>query len=332
MTQGIRAAASLGLAASTLAGCVSLQYSRMAAPDGASALGLEFGAERGAVVRSLRAEGIAVRDAAGDLDAVVASRCPSAPRRKPCRLLFGPQGLYAAEIEVPASEAQALRSSVEAGLGMPDREDDGAPPVEGIPTLLASWHLAGWTVSVARAAPQVTPATAALRVERDAAAPPVVAGVPLGRVRDEVEAALDRQGAILVQRDDVATTYLGCPQGAPEALSCVVTFHEGRAAALTEVLPGTGGDREALAAWRRLAQRYERDIGRAPQRSCPETGPERIGGDCTATWSSDRLVVVVGAHRNAGASHRGTISVYTAFTYPALAPAPAPDEEIVDAK
>ena len=59
-------------------------------------------------------------------------------------------------------------------------------------------------------------------------------------------------------------------------------------------------------------------------------GPDRIVGDCTATWSSDRLVVVVGAHRNAGSSHRGTISVYTAFTYPALAP--APDEEIVEVR
>ena len=80
-----------------------------------------------------------------------------------------------------------------------------------------------------------------------------------------------------------------------------------------------GGDREALGAWRILARRFERDIGRPPKTICPDAGPDRVAGDCTATWTSDRLVVVVGAHRNAGASHRGTISVYTAFTYPALA-------------
>ena len=61
------------------------------------------------------------------------------------------------------------------------------------------------------------------------------------------------------------------------------------------------------------------EIGRAPDTTCPAEGPDRVGGDCTAAWSSDRLVVVVGAHRNAGARHRGAISVYTAFTYPPLA-------------
>ena len=143
--------------------------------------------------------------------------------------------------------------------------------------------------------------------------------MPLGRLRADVELALERQGAVLVQRDDTASTYLGCPQGAPEALSCLVLFRGGRAAAVTEIHPAAAGDREALAAWRGLARRFERDVGRPPQTSCPDAGPDRVGGDCTATWTSDRLVVVVGAHRNAGASHRGTISVYTAFTYPVLA-------------
>jgi hypothetical protein len=299
----------------------------MAPPDGASALGLEFGAERDAVVGALRSGGIAVRDAPDDADAVVAERCPSAPAQGPCRLSFGPQGLYAAELEVPASEEAALRSAVEGGLGAPDRADEPSPPAEGIPTLLATWRRPAWTVTVARAAPHVSPATVVLRVEHEPAAPPVVAGVPLGRLRDDVELALERQGAVLAQRDETASTYLGCPQGAPEALSCVVLFRAGRAASVTEVHPAAASDRESLAAWRVLARRYERDIGRPPETACPDAGPDRVTGDCTATWASDRLVVVVGAHRNAGASHRGTISVYTAFTYPVLAA--GPDEEAV---
>ena len=37
-------------------------------------------------------------------------------------------------------------------------------------------------------------------------------------------------------------------------------------------------------------------------------------------------MVVVGAHRNAGSSHRGAISVYTAFTYPPLGAASAEEQ------
>jgi hypothetical protein len=259
---------------------------------------------------------------------MLADRCPGAPTAAPCRLFFGPQGLYAAQLEVPASQADALRASVESGLGVPDGADVPAPPAEGLPTLLATWRRPSWTVTVARAATHVSPATAILRVEHDPAAPPVVAGVPLGRVREDVEVALERQGAVLVQKDGTTTTYLGCPQGDAQALSCLVLFRQGRAAAITEIHPTPPSDREALAAWKLLARRFERDFGRAPQTSCPDAGPDRVGGDCTATWSSDRLVVVVGAHRNAGASHRGTISVYTAFTYPALAA--GPDDESVE--
>jgi hypothetical protein len=278
------------------------------------------------VAGALRKAGIAVRDAPGDADALLADRCPSAPVSAPCHLLFGPQGLYAVQVDVPAAEAGTLVAAVEKGLGPPDRAEDPAPATEGLPSLLASWNRPGWTVTVSRAAPHVSPPTALLRVEHEPAAPPVVAGVPLGRLREDVEVALERQGAVLVQRDDGASTYLGCPQGAPDALSCLVIFQGGRAAAVTEVHPSPGGDREALGAWRALVRRYEKEIGRAPQTACPDAGPDRVEGDCTATWTSDRLVVVVGAHRNAGASHRGTISVYTAFTYPALAAAGAEEE------
>ncbi len=93
-----------------------------------------------------------------------------------------------------------------------------------------------------------------------------------------------------------------------------------------DAVPTPGEDREALAAWKALSRRFERDFGRPPRTACPDSGPDRVAGDCTATWASERLVVTVGAHRNAGSSHRGTISVYTAFTYPAL---PAGADEAV---
>ena len=101
---------------------------------------------------------------------------------------------------------------------------------------------------------------------------------------------------------------------------------------MTEIEPSAGDDRASLSAWRLLAKRFEKDIGRAPRESCPEAGPDRVAGDCTATWTSERLVVVVGAHRNAGASHRGAIAVYTAFSYPPLASTPPGDEEALEAE
>jgi hypothetical protein len=315
MIRDLREPGSLFLAATICAlGCASLRYERLAGPDGNAALGLPFGKDRATAERTLREAGIPLRPAGDDADALLADRCPSAPVAAPCRLVFGPEGLYAAQIEVPAGEAGALRSAVERALGRADAPEEAPRPAEGGPTLLAAWHRPGWTWTVARNA-----ALAALRVENDPVAPPVVAGVPLGRLREDVEGALERQGATLAQRDGSATTYVACPHGAGEALSCIVLFRAGRAAAVTEIHPAPGDDRAVLDAWRLLARRFEKDIGRPPLTACPESGPDRVGGDCTATWASDRLVVVVGAHRNAGASHRGAISVYTAFTYPPLA-------------
>jgi hypothetical protein len=311
----LRAAAALLLAASTsILGCASTGSKRFAGPDGGVALGLPFGKDRAAAERALREAGTPLRPTADDPDAAIADRCPAAPVAAPCRLLFGPMGLYAVQLELPSADAAALVSSVEKGLGRPDAREEAARPADGAPALLAAWHRPGWTWTVGRSG-----AVAALRVESDSAAPPVVAGVSLGRLRQDVEGALERQGATLVQRDVTATTYLGCPHGAADALSCVVLFRAGRAAAVAEIHPAATDDRGALDAWQGLARRFEADIGRPPATSCPESGPDRVGGDCTATWASDRLVVVVGAHRNAGASHRGAISVYTAFSYPPLA-------------
>ncbi|MGB8931015.1 MAG: hypothetical protein WCC48_07175, partial [Anaeromyxobacteraceae bacterium] len=203
-----------------------------------------------------------------------------------------------------------------------------AKPEGGAPALIATWDGDGWTVGVSRQDVPGAPAAAVLRVERDAVAPPVVAGVALGRRRADVEHLLELQGAIQVQRDDEATTYLGCPQGDPAALTCVVTFRDDRAVSVTEVHPSPAEDAEALTAWRGLAARLTAEIGRQPQTSCPSSGPDRATGDCTATWGSDRLVIVVGAHRSAGGDHRGVISVYTAWSYPAIAPGvEAPPEE-----
>lgn len=331
MTQTLRAAGALALAVPILAsGCAAFRYARLDAPAEKRALGLEFGTERAAVERELGAAGIAVRAVPGDADALLAERCPGAPVKGPCRLLFGPRGLYAAELEAPASDAGALAGAVRKGLGAPDRTGGAPAAAGGTPVLVAGWDRPGWTITVTRGGGSA--ARSLCRVEYDVASPPVVAGVPLGRLRADVEHALEVQGATVMQRDEASTTFVGCPQGAGEAVSCIVLFRAGRAAAVTEIHPTVPDDRGALSAWRVLAKRYERDIGRAPETACPPDGPDRVAGDCTATWASDRLVVVVGAHRNAGASHRGAISVYTAFTYPALGAGAGVDEPALQAE
>lgn len=301
-------------------GCATGSYARLDRPSGTTALGLPFGAPRDAVEAVLRDAGIPFSDAPGDPDALVASRCPAAPTRTGCRLLFGPRGLYAAQVEAPGADAGRLVSAAEKGLGAPTRR--GAPeavPAGGLAVVLASWDRDGWTVGVSRQGSSEATRTAVLRVELDAAAPPVVAGVPLGRNRLAVEHLLELQGAVMAHRDEEADTYLGCPQGDAAAITCVVTFVAGRAASVTEVLPTPAADADALAAWKLLASRLAAEIGREPTTSCPVSGPERATGDCTATWGSDRLVVVAGAHRNAGGDHRGVISIYTAWSYPPLA-------------
>ncbi|HTN52591.1 MAG TPA: hypothetical protein VML50_09335 [Anaeromyxobacter sp.] len=289
---------------------------RMEAPSGARAFGLPFGGAREDAERALEAAGVEVRPAPGDPDTLLADRCPGAPAVAPCWLIFGPGGLYAAQVEVPDRDRAALLSAVEAAMGAPARRAEPAPGGPQAP--LATWIRAPWTVGVSRVSGSEGQATAVLRVEYDPAAPPVVAGVPLGRLRRDVEQVLDRQGATAVARDEGTTTYLGCPLGDPEVLSCVVEFRGGRAAVVTEVHLAPRDDRGALAAWRELAARLEGEVGRAPLTECPPEGPDRIGGDCTATWSTARLVVVAGAHRSAGAQHRGVISVYTSFAYPPL--------------
>lgn len=309
-------------------GCASLRYDRLEPPDGNRALGLEFGATRAATEASLRVAGIPARPAPADADALLADRCPGAPVRGSCRLVFGPRGLYAAQIEAPAADAGRLVSAAEDSLGKPTRRGEpGAKADDGLPVLVAGWDRDGWTVGVTQlTAPGGSPA-AALRVELDSATPPVVAGVPLGRRRADVEHVLELQGAVLVQRDDEATTYLGCPKGDGAALTCVISYVDGRAASVTEVHPTPPLDDEALDAWKSLAGRLATEIGRQPATVCPPAGPERATGDCTASWGSERLVIVVGAHRNAGGEHRGVISVYTTWSYPSVAPSGAPARE-----
>ena len=330
MTTSIFAGAGRLAAVLLLAGgCASVSYSRMERPAGRSALGLPFGEPRPAVEKALRDAGISFAEVPGDPDALLAARCPAAPARTACRLVFGSRGLFAAQLEAPVADADRLVSSVEGGLGKPTRTGEpGATPEGGAPALVAAWDRDGWTVGISRQEGPGAPAVAVLRVENDAAAPPVVAGVPLGRRRADVEHLLELQGAVVVQKDDEATTYLGCPQGDPSALTCVVTFQGDRAVTVTEVHPTPPEDEAALAAWKVLSARLANEIGRQPVSSCPANGPERATGDCTATWGSDRLVIVVGAHRNAGGDHRGVISVYTAWSYPTAAPSgEAPPEE-----
>lgn len=300
-------------------GCASTSMVRLERPAGNAALGLPFGEPREAVEAVLRDAGIPFTEAPGDPDAVLATRCPAAPTQSACRLVFGSRGLYAAQLEAPEADAGRLVSAVEDGLGKPTRRGDSdAKPEAGLPSLVAAWGHDGWTVGVSRNAPVDGNATATLRVELDAAAPPVVAGVPLGRRRADVEHVLELQGAVVVHRDDEATTYLGCPQGDGAALTCVVTFVDDRAASVTEVHPTPAKDGEALASWRVLAARMSAEIGREPVTACPPAGPERATGGCTSTWGSERLVIVVGAHRSPGGAHRGVISVYTAWSYPSV--------------
>jgi hypothetical protein len=288
--------------------CAAGAHRRLEPPAGPHAFGLRFGAPRPEVEAGLAAAGVAARPDPGDEDALLAERCPGAPLAGPCRLVIGPVGLYALEQDAPAAEQGALVGAVTRGLGAPGRAASG--------DVVAAWEPPGWTVAVVRH-PGSSP-LATLRAEFDATTPPTVSGVPLGRRRAVVELALRQQGATPIQRDQDATSYLGCPHGDAEAVSCTITFRAGRAAAVTEVLPGGADDRRAMETWRARSDAVAREIGRPPEVRCPSGGPERTEGDCTATWSSERLVVVVGAHRSPGGQHRGAISVYSGFSYPPL--------------
>jgi hypothetical protein len=283
---------------------------RLDPPRGAEAFGVTFGATRAAVERKLTAAGARPRPDPADADALVLDRCEGAPVEGRCVLHFSPAGLYALEQQVGLADAPSLVSAVKKGLGEPSPVPPGGP-------VAASWEPPGWSVAVTRH-PDWRPPAATFRAEWDEAAPPVVAGVPLGRLRADVEALLEVQGATRVQRDAEATSYLGCPLGEGDAVTCTVTFRRGRAAAVTEVLPTPGDDESAMASWRARVEVVGRDIGRPPALSCPPAGPDRIEGDCTATWTTSRLVVVVGAHRNQGGQHRGPIGVYLGFGYPFL--------------
>jgi hypothetical protein len=297
----------------TAGGCATGGYRRLEPPLGPIGFGQRFGAPRAEVEATLRAAGVPFRAAAGAPDLLVADRCPGAPLEGPCRLEVGPVGLFAVEQEVPAADTGALVGAVRRGLGAPSKGASG--------DLVAAWEPPGWTVAVASHLVRSPPVTT-LRAEFDAATPPTVSGVPLGRRRADVELALGLQGAAPIQRDQDASSYLGCPQGSAEAISCTVTFRGGRAAAVTEVLPGDPDDRHAMEDWRARAAAMGREIGRPPEVRCPPGGPDRgsgqVEGDCTATWSSERLLVVVGAHRSPGGQHRGSISVYLGFSYPPL--------------
>ncbi|HET6921850.1 MAG TPA: hypothetical protein VFI16_01760 [Anaeromyxobacteraceae bacterium] len=294
-------------------------------PAGARAFGVEFGRDPRATARELSAQGVAARRDPADEDALLADRCPQAPVHGSCRLAFGPAGLYAAEVEVALAGAAGLdelRAELGRVLGAPSRGAETSAPVPGLPRLEAAWLTPEWTVTLARLEREPGAAVAMVRAEYDRAAPPVVAGVPLWRRREAVEALLERRGSVLVHAEEVASQYLACPDGSAEAQSCVVEWREGRAALVTEVYGRSADDREALVEWRQRSAALEKEAGRAPERECPPDGPDRVAGGCTATWSAERLIIVVGAHRGQGGRHRGSISVYTTWAYPPLLPSP----------
>ena len=140
-----------------------------------------------------------------------------------CRLAFGPAGLYAAEVEAALAGAaglDGLRAALGRVLGAPSRGAETTAPVPGVPRLEAAWLTPEWTVTLARLEREPGAAVAVVRAEYDRAAPPVVAGVPLWRRREAVEALLERHGSVLVHAEEVASQYLACPEGSVDAQSC----------------------------------------------------------------------------------------------------------------
>ncbi len=313
--RGARQAVTLCALAALLAGCATARTPPpLAGPQGDRLHGLAFGSARPAVEAALLAAGLGARPDAEDVEILHLDRCPGPTPSGPCRLLFGPAGLYASEQELGASsdgEVEGLVAAVTRAFGPPERE----PRHASGPALAARWERGGWTVALWRPAGA---ARALLRAEWDAATPPVVAGVSLGRRRAAVESYLLRRGAVEVDRDASTTSYLGCPDGAPSAHACVVEFHGNRAAAVVEVSGRIEDDWAAQAAWRARTAELTRLLGRPPEVTCPEGAVE----GCLASWRGDRLSVVVGAQRGKGSRRRGSLSVYVAWSYPPLLPRP----------
>ena len=231
-----------------LAGCLGgAGLRRFDPPSGADAFGVTFGTARAAVEKKLTAAGARPRPEPAEADALVVDSCPGAPVEARCVFHFSPGGLYAAEQQVPLADTAALVRAVKKGLGEPVAATAGSDVV-------ASWEPAGWSVAVARH-PEWKPPVATFRAEFDAAAPPVVAGVPLGRLRADVEALLATQGATLIQRDAEATSYLGCPLG--EADGHLLHRH---------LPPGAGGRRHRGAAHLRRRRRRPGGLAGAGRR------------------------------------------------------------------
>jgi len=314
MPRGARPNGSLFALAALLCACAAARPVPLGGPQGSRLHGLPFGSPRSEVEAALQAAGLRARPDADDAEILHLERCPGETPPGPCRLLFGPAGLYASELELEAQGEgglSALVAGVTRAFGPPDGDAHHLPGAG----VAAHWERSGWTVALSRP-PEAT--RALLRAEWDAATPPVVAGVPLGRRRAAVEAHLLRRGAIEVDRDARTTSYLGCPDGAPSAHACVVEFHGNRAAAVVEVSGRIEEDFEAQAAWRARTAELARLLGRAPATTCPEGAVER----CVATWTGDRLAVVAGVERGRGGRRRGALSVYVSWAYPPLLPRP----------
>ena len=97
-------------------------------------------------------------------------------------------------------------------------------------------------------------------------------------LRAEVEHALELQGAVVVQRDDQATTYLGCPQGDGAALTCASPSRDGRRRSRRSTYAGRR--RDALAAWRTSARPLRnRPPARRPARPTVRSAPRGLHRD-----------------------------------------------------
>lgn len=318
------------LAALLLASCVtggtprpsSSSVTPPAAPTDKRFLGLVFGKSIGDTEAALKEARIAARREGPD--ELIADRCPEAALPGPCRLEFGPAGLFAAAVAIPvagATEVEDLLVRLAPVLGRATRLGEPEAALEGSGTFSARFaDTTGFGIAVEVVRTDGA-GVAVLRAEHEDLAPPQVAGVRLARSRVRNEALFGARGIEALEREDeAATVFRRCPQGSDGARACRIDYREGQVAAVTEVYGSFRDGPAALAEWHRRTRALAEEIGVEAGAECPADGPPP-GGDCTASWAdqaNERLLVVVGAHQNASGPRRGEITVYALWGWPPL--------------
>jgi hypothetical protein len=285
-------------------------------------LGLPFGKSIADTEADLARLGITARREGPD--ELIADRCPETALPGPCRLEFGPAGLFAAAVATPVPGAEGVEEllvRLAPALGPATRVGEPEAALEGSGTFSARFGGAAGFGLALEAVASAGAALAVLRAEHEDLAPPQVAGVRLARSRARNEALFEARGIPALEREDeAATVFRRCPQGSEGARACRIDYREGKVAAVTEVYGSFKDGPAALAEWHRRTQALAEEIGVAAGAECPAEGPPP-GGDCTASWAdpaNERLLVVVGAHQNASGLRRGEITVYALWGWPPL--------------